>query len=411
MNPVTRRDASKVLKIAVADTTAAGDLIGGAQMFLVDFLSGLVRRGHDVHFVTTGEPDDRIRSKLISTGSTVHTKWTAPGRLVDDATPLAAGRLKALVPDVYVVSVSGDVGWTVLPFLQPETATLTIGHNDEETFYSPAKHYHQFLTRAVGVSEAICGNYVKSCHMPAERVDWIPYGVQTRETMPEPLDNPLRLIYVGRFEEEQKRISDVVAIAKKLSSTVIDFEARLVGDGEAMPMVRRELAGEIESGKVRLMGWLASEEVIGLMNQSEIFVLASAYEGFCISLTEAMANGCCPIVTDIRSGNKQLVRDGENGFIVPVGDIEAFVDRIRILDNDRDRLLRMRQAAWETGRQYSVERMVASYEDCFRRAVEDAKANPRTPDPDFPLMPSCRSKYPLWLRRIKAKAKSFVANR
>ena len=71
-------------------------------------------------------------------------------------------------------------------------------------------------------------------------------------------------------------------------------------------------------------------------------------------------------------------------------------------------LLRMRRRAWETGKQYSIERMVDAYEACFQRAIEDTKAFPRTPDPDFPLMESCRSKYPLWLRRLKAKAKSLT---
>jgi hypothetical protein len=52
--------------------------------------------------------------------------------------------------------------------------------------------------------------------------------------------------------------------------------------------------------------------------------------------------------------------------------------------------------------------MVESYEQAFARAIEDARTNPRTPDPDFPLMESCRSKYPLWLRRLKARVRSMV---
>ena len=86
-----------------------------------------------------------------------------------------------------------------------------------------------------------------------------------------------------------------------------------------------------------------------------------------------------------------------------VGDVDAFVDRIRSIADDRERLGTMRNAAWETGREYSVDRMVDNYVECFERAIEDARANPRVPDPSFPLMESCRSKYPLWLRRIKAR--------
>jgi glycosyltransferase involved in cell wall biosynthesis len=175
-----------------------------------------------------------------------------------------------------------------------------------------------------------------------------------------------------------------------------------------MPKVKDLLSEQIERGNVVLHGWLGSAEVIDLLRKSDVFTLVSAYEGFCIALVEAMANGCCPVVTDIRSGNKQLVTDGENGFVVPVGDVEAFVEKIVYLAETPEKLLEFRQKAWRTGKQYSVERMVEAYEKCFERAVHDARATPRRPQPDFPLMESCRSKYPLWLRRIKAKAKSFV---
>jgi len=241
--------------------------------------------------------------------------------------------------------------------------------------------------------------------MPDDRVEWIPYGVETRETPPiTSPDGPLRLLYVGRFENQQKRISDVVAVIEKLSESGIDFEFDLVGDGEEMSNVRSALSG---FGNVRIHGWLDAARVIETMRTSEVFILASAYEGFCISLTEAMANGCTPVVSDIRSGNKQLVRDGENGYIVPIGDVDAFVARIRLIANDRGRLGAMRIAAWETGREYGIDRMVENYVSCFERAIEDTRSHPRVQDANFPLIESCRSRYPLWLRRIKLLVSSF----
>lgn len=393
------------MKVAVIDTTVHGKVIGGGHLIVVDLLRGLKARGHDVHFVSADTPNPAIKEKIASTGVTTHQQaWnnTAP---VDDSTPIAARWFNELAPDIHLISASGDIGWTVLPLLDPAIATLTIGHNDQETFYSPVRHYARFLTRAIGVSDEICRKYVDDCRMPPARIDWIPYGVETSDTAPVTQDDglPLRLIYVGRFDNPQKRISDVVEIIKKLSKADSDFEFNLVGDGEEMPLVLSALSAQIGSGNVSVHGWLDSVGVIAAMRRSEVFILASAYEGFCISLTEAMANGCTPIVTDIRSGNKQLVNDGVNGFVVPVGDVDAFVDRIRVLAEDRGRLRAMRTAAWETGRAYSIDRMVDNYERCFERAIEDARSNPRRPDHAFPLMESCRSKYPLWIRRIKTR--------
>ena len=406
------------MRIAIVDTEMSGSLIGGAQIFLARLLKGITERGNEVHFISKGIPAARSSEKIVESNAVIHTDlWNGTG-LVDDATPGFAKWVNDLRPDVYVISVSPDIGWTVLPHLDRSIATLTIGHNDNETFYAPVRHYRDFLTRAIGVSEEICRHYVEECGLPpprpsgtppraggelADRVEWIPYGVEVLDSEPASHAGPLRLVYVGRFDEIQKRISDVVKIARRLSESDIDFAFDLVGDGDQMDLVKRELLDEIADGRVRLHGWLGREEVLGVIRKSDIFVLASAFEGFCIALVEAMANGCCPVVTDIRSGNKQLVRDGENGFLVPVGDVDAFVGRIKLLADDRERLLAMRRAAWKTGREYSVDRMFDNYIACFERAIEDAKANPRTPDPDFPLMPSCTSRYPLWLRRLKAR--------
>jgi glycosyltransferase involved in cell wall biosynthesis len=293
----------------------------------------------------------------------------------------------------------------VLPLLDPRLATVMIAHSDSLTFYEPLRHYSRFITRAVGVSEEICKHFVDYCGVPTDRVTWIPYGVESlaNPSDSESSDGPIRLAFVGRVTDAQKRASDLIPIVRGLTEQRIDFRLDVVGDGDVLPKIRQELATEILGGYVTLHGWLESAEVLKVMRQSDAFLLPSDSEGFCIALTEAMANGCCPIVTDIRSGNKKLVNDGASGFIVPVGGTGEFVDRIKLLAENRELLGRMRKAAWQTGREYGVDRMVESYVSCFERAVDDGRTNPRTPDPSFPLMPSCRSKYPLWLRRIKAK--------
>ena len=394
-----------MMKIAVVDTTIGGELIGGAQLFLPPLMDGLAKLGYDVSLIADSEPNEKVREAVRAAGVRVITGVGDGTELVDDTIAKWAELVNGNKPDVFLISVSPDAGWVVLPHLDPGIATVTIGHNDVDAFYTPVKHYGQFLTRAVGVSDAICRKYVEDCGMPRDRVEWIPYGVETLGEEPREFGGGrLRLVYVGRVENTQKRIRDVVAILQRLGEDEVDFTFDLIGDGDEMPYVREQLTSLVEEGKVRLHGWLASEQVISKMRESEVLILASAYEGFCISLTEALANGCAPVVTDIESGNKQLVEEGVNGFVVPVGDVEGFVDRIKLLATDRTRLGEMRRAAWYTGRQYSVDRMVENYVSCFERAIEDARSNPRTPDPNFPLMESCRSKYPLWLRRLKAKA-------
>jgi glycosyltransferase involved in cell wall biosynthesis len=191
-----------------------------------------------------------------------------------------------------------------------------------------------------------------------------------------------------------------------MSEKGIGFNLKIVGDGPAMGTLQDHLATEIREKKVELMGWLNNEEVLNILKHSEIFVLTSSFEGFCIALLEAMANGCCPVVTNIRSGNKQLIRDSANGFINEIGDIEAFVDRLNFLYENRSILFKMRTEAWLTGKEYSLSKMVENYDRCFANAVKTAKLISRKMDPDFPIMESCRSVFPLWLRRLKGLIKT-----
>jgi poly(glycerol-phosphate) alpha-glucosyltransferase len=54
-------------------------------------------------------------------------------------------------------------------------------------------------------------------------------------------------------------------------------------------------------------------------------------EGFSLSLLEAMAYGCPAVAFDINYGPKDLVVDGETGFLVPYGDVEQFSERVKTL--------------------------------------------------------------------------------
>ena len=397
------------MKVVFLDTTMGGSVFGGAHTFLDTITSALVKERFEVHLVTEGIPIAITAQNIMSSGAVIHTGIWKKGMLVEDSVPVLSRWINGLKPDVYVLSASADIGWAVLPLLNPEIATLTIGHNDSENFFVPAKHYSSFLNLAIGVSPQICETYRSYCGIDEKRVTWIPYGVEINEEEPfKPSNSRLRLIYVGRLDERQKRVSDLVKVVKSLSRSEVRYCLQIVGDGEERLRMEENFADEIANGRVVFRGWLESDEVINAMRQSEVFVLTSAYEGFCIALTESMANGCCPVVTNIRSGNKNLINDDESGFLVEIGDIEGFAEKLKYLDQNREKLLKMRKLAWQRGKEFGVDKMIENYKSCFRSAVDDALVSPREVSVDFPLMETCSSPYPLWIRRLKRR---FIAQR
>lgn len=393
------------MRIVFLDTTLSGPIIGGAQIFLPKLAEGLKKNGHEIYIVANGEPNSKVRSEIEACGAILHIHQRKIGLLPEESARFLADWVNSISPDIYVISVSPDLGWLALPWLNRNITTFSIGHTDSQTFYKPAKHYRPLLSMVIGVSDTVCEQYIASGGFSPADVKWIPYGVEVNLTEPvtDKSDPVLRMIYVGRLDEEQKRVSDLATVMLLLSVKGIPFQLKVVGDGQEMAVFSDRLRNEIEKGSVKLTGWLAPNEVLKHFRESEVFLLTSAYEGFCIALTEAMANGCCPVVTDIRSGNKQLITNGENGYLLPVGNTGAFVEVLELLQRDKLLMEERRSAAWESGKRFSVARMVQAYEDIFFTAIQKEQKSPRLSVSDFPVMESCRSPYPRWMRRIKAK--------
>ena len=401
------------MKIVLVDTTMATSQTGGAQTFLADLAAGLVQRSSKVHVVSEGQPNSVMGDMLAGTGAVVETDlWRRP-RLVEGAAAQLARWVNGMAPDVYVVSTSPDVGWASIPYLAPGIATVAVAHSDSSSYYDAFSHYGPVLTAAVGVSEEICAKLIQACQLPCRLVDWIPYGVRSGPcpTQSESTSegDPLQIIYAGRLTDELKRASDVISIIQRLRSMNLDYKLTIAGDGPLTSKFRCRLSPDIASGRVNLPGWLGRSDLLRILRSADVFLLTSEVEGFCISLAEAMANGLAPIVTDIPSGNRQLVRHMHNGLLAPVGDIETFVSHIQLLSANRHLLSTLRTLAWRTGQAFSMERMIDAYLDCFTTAVAAERSAPRKPNPGFPVMRSCRSRYPLPLRRLKLLGKRALA--
>src|SRR5437867_4651444 len=397
-----------MVNVVAVDTTLSGPIIGGAQTFLSDLAAGLVARGAETHLVTSGELQKKIAGPFLQSGAAIHKDlWPSPS-LVEDITPGFARWVNDLHPDVYVVSVSPDIGWTALPHLRPEIATLAIAHLDSPTFFLPVSHYADFLTCAVGVSEAVCDYIRAECGVPPERVAWIPYGVypgKCPSEMPDGASSPrLRMVYAGRLTDTQKRSSDLIRLVERLRGVSLDYRFDIVGDGPLLPDLRQALEPEIAGGRVALHGWVERQRLHQFLDDSDVLLMTSDSEGFPIVLVEAMAHGLAPVVTDIPGGNRQLVRHMKNGILVPVGRIDDFVGGIQLLARDQILLRSLRVSAWQSAQPFTMRRMIDAYLECFSAAKERARLRARAPDPGFPLMESCRSRYPLWLRRFKASA-------
>jgi hypothetical protein len=394
------------------DTTMTTPPTGGAHKFLIDLCAPLAARGWTLSFVARPGPERGVVEALRAAGADVREQIWRETDLPEERAARLAAWVNSVGPDAYVVSTSPDAGWLALPLLDASIPTVSVAHNDVGAYYEPLKHYGSLIDCAVSVSEEIQRRTVEECGVPASRARRIPYGV---DTLPEAEalarveastfgGGPLKVGYIGRVVVEQKRVSEMAPLAGELERRGVAFELHVVGDGPARASLEGELRRLGVGGRVKFWGWLKPGEVRRRLSELDVFLLMSDYEGLSVALLEAMGHALAPVVTDIRSGTGEVVRDGRSGFLVPVGDVNTFADRLERLAQDPSLLAALKRGAWEASRPYTVERMADAYAECFEaaRALSSQRGAGAARRPGFPVMPSCRSRYPFWLRKLKS---------
>jgi len=123
----------------------------------------------------------------------------------------------------------------------------------------------------------------------------------------------------------------------------------------------QELAGEVAGpGRVILCDGLYDDELVGAYQQADIFLLPSVKETFSLALLEAMAAGLPVVVTDV-SGSQDAIANGDNGWVVPPGQVDQMAVALRRLIDDGDLRRRFGEANRQRSELYRWERISRLY--------------------------------------------------
>lgn len=222
---------------------------------------------------------------------------------------------------------------------------LAIAHTNDRTTRELFRSFPGF-DAAVGVSES-CAEWLRQDH--AVPVETVVYGVPVDE---QPVMNeagqPIRIVSVGRVVQEQKCVFDLIDVLCSLKKRGVAFHFTLVGDGKDLSAWQR-LASKagLDPNHLSILGAIPPSHVIDTLASQDISLNVSEAEGTSIAMLEAMGSGLVPIVSDV-PGVRELIEDGENGFVCTIGQAELFAERIMELSRDRGQLQRMSRIARET---------------------------------------------------------------
>ena len=276
----------------------------------------------------------------------VHGHWAMPAGLV----ALAAARVTGLP---LVITVHGS-DWRIA-----QTSTGMV-----------RKVFELVTARAdriMSVSGQITSSLIAG-GIPPQKVITRPMGVDLAAFRPGPAARG-RNIVTTRSLLPLYRVADLLKAAAALEAEFKDVALLVAGEGSQREELEELSRQRRLAGRVRFTGRIASAEVARLLAESRVYVSTSPVEGSSVSLLEALASGCIPVVADIPP-NREWIAHGENGLLFEpgnIGELESCL--VRALRDDS--LLERCIAAGPriVGERGSWEGQIRSLDACYRELL------------------------------------------
>jgi len=172
------------------------------------------------------------------------------------------------------------------------------------------------------------------------------------------------LITVGRLVDQKDHDTLIKAFEKVKRK--IDACLYIIGDGPNRKKLENLAQTLALVDDIRFMGWQPNP--FALLKQADLFVLSSRFEGFGNVIVEAMACGLPVVTTDCPSGPREILRGGEIGALVPVGDVDALAQAITTLLSNRQTLTQYAQKSQDRAKEFDVSVIAQEYLEFMNEA-------------------------------------------
>jgi glycosyltransferase involved in cell wall biosynthesis len=276
-------------------------------------------------------------------------------------------RLMSRVPVGATVILSDDpTVWSLSSLLHGSYKMLGVLHGNHEPYFQLSGQYRTSIHKLICVSARVRNSlFEKQPAINTSHTAIIPCGILLPE-MPEqvPDNEVLQLAFIGRVEDQYKRVSDLYPIALALQQRGISFNLNVIGDGSRKAYLETSFKESGMEHSVTFHGWCGKEEIYKILQGIDIVVLTSDIEGMPIAMMEGLASGCAVVSTRV-SG----VEDYEGTTVAkdclwvnPIGDAGAAAANIE-LAMKVPLLHRRRQARTMGVQEFSMDTCISRYEE------------------------------------------------
>jgi len=362
--------------------------MGGGERHLADLANGLAGRGHEVYLAL--RPNSPVVAELKKVDKANVT--TLPLRNSLDAR--SARELAKLVRrnriQIVHAHMARDYPLAAYAARQNKESRLVVTRH----VLFPLSRLHRITlsgdARMIAVSQAVASQLNADRVVKPERISVVFNGIDTSrfEEARERFDRK-------QFLSEWKLVEESVLVGTVGELTPLKGQAEFLeaavqvltqypnahffvagidhSPGNKNHIALEHLIDELNLREhVRLVGWL--EDLAKLYSALDVFVSASHTESFGLVIAEAMASRAAVVATETE-GAREIIQPGETGILVPVRDVDKLAAAILVLLDDRDKRLRLGQAAQQSvATRFGIERMIDETEAIYREEIEKGLA-------------------------------------
>ena len=171
-----------------------------------------------------------------------------------------------------------------------------------------------------------------------------------------------RVIFVGRFAK-LKGVPYLIDIWSKIQKLHNDWTLDFYGDGEEKDLYFPAMSSQ------NIIVHEPTNKIHEEYCKCSILILTSLCESFSLVIPEAMSCGLPVVSFDCPYGPRDIITDGEDGFLIPQFNIELFVEKLSFLMDNQEIRIKMGKKAIESSRRYDAKQIMPKWKDLFESLV------------------------------------------
>ncbi|MGR9105939.1 MAG: glycosyltransferase family 4 protein [Gammaproteobacteria bacterium] len=342
---------------------------GGAERVVANLSNFWVLKGHEVSVVIydkRAEPFFYLENKVnlvkcdLSGGSLVKRFYNHIFRI-----PTFRRIIKEGDPDIVVSFIDRTNVLVLLSTIGLKVPTV-VSERIDPRFYSPGLFWNWLRKRIYHRASAVVA-------LSQQQADWFSKFCQNVYVIPNPVPSvpseptgkcgpSNKVVAAGRLVK-QKGFDILIESFSRAIDRDSGWILEIFGEGPERNALQRQIDYLQLSHQIRLMG--LAENLPDRLKDATCFVLSSRFEGFPNVLLEALNNRCPPIAVDCTDSIRDILQDGTNGIIVPLGDIDKLSSALARMITDRNYRNRLAENGPRISQKFGIQEISARWETLF----------------------------------------------